>query len=372
MRVVLDSSILCRDFHLSSSHFRVFLNEATRTGHTVYVPEVVFEEVANKFCELLASHVEEVNRAIQKVERFAAIRLRRPIGQRRVRQYCARYRRELRDKLAPVASFLGYPAVTHQDLVSRALKRFRPFQPKGTGYRDALLWHNVLELASAGDPEDIALVTANSADFAIDRANPETLHPDLVQDLSSLQDRTCNVLLFADLRTFVDRQIISELQRIEQIRAQLQSASFPGFDIPSFLDRDLSLFVGAQELDPQELGFFGGIETPTLSHVEDLTELRVIDVRRLSSGELLVDVTIEGEMIFDFFIPKWKLYGAIDNTPIVVWDSDWNEYYAFAGTALRARLGLLLILDENEGQVTSAEIKSAEPMEEWWRRFPEI
>ena len=58
-------------------------------------------------------------------------------------------------------SVLPWPTATHDELVRRAVTRTRPFDEKGGGYRDALIWHDVLALARDGS--DVALVTSDRA-----------------------------------------------------------------------------------------------------------------------------------------------------------------------------------------------------------------
>lgn len=46
---------------------------------------------------------------------------------------------------------LDYPDTQHEVLVSRAVTRIKPFDEEGEGYRDAMIWETVLELASEVD-----------------------------------------------------------------------------------------------------------------------------------------------------------------------------------------------------------------------------
>lgn len=79
----------------------------------------------------------------------------------------------------------GWPS--HEDLVRRELEGRRPFKENGTGYRDALIWHGLLEwMRRIGrqEGEPVLFVTGNVRDFAEkDEAGAHQLHPHLGADL---------------------------------------------------------------------------------------------------------------------------------------------------------------------------------------------
>jgi hypothetical protein len=83
----------------------------------------------------------------------------------------ARFRSDLR---RAGAGLVPAPPVGHLDLTRRAAERRPPFDAKGGGYRDALLWHTALDLASDAS---VLLVTGDRG-FRGD-AEKGTLHPDL-------------------------------------------------------------------------------------------------------------------------------------------------------------------------------------------------
>lgn len=57
MLLVLDSNIICADFHLKGSDFRVLLDSLPRTGISLCVPEIVIDEAVNKYGEEIRDHL---------------------------------------------------------------------------------------------------------------------------------------------------------------------------------------------------------------------------------------------------------------------------------------------------------------------------
>jgi hypothetical protein len=52
---------------------------------------------------------------------------------------------------------MDWPSVSHRELVARAVSRTPPFDQKGSGYRDSLVWADVAELAKSG--HDVVLAS---------------------------------------------------------------------------------------------------------------------------------------------------------------------------------------------------------------------
>lgn len=368
MRVVIDSNVIIRDFHMDGSSFRVFRSEATRAGHQIFIPEVVIEEVVNKYSELLQQRADKLESAIRNVEQHARIDLRSPIDADEIKKLQVNYRDELDEKLLSISTTISFPTTPHETLVRRALDRRRPFQSKGRGYRDALLWQNVLNLAADDSPDPIAFISGNSKDFAVDKNQPGNLHADFEADLASLGNNASHVALFPDLDAFVDEQIKPHLTQLDKIRNQLQAGTHPRLDLMRFVQTDLDRFIGWMEFDARHLGILLEVETANFSYLEQINRLDVSDVRRLANEELLIEVEVEGEVHFDIYIPKYEFYGLEGDEPIEIIDSEWNEWTALATTPLNAELGLRLVVNDTDGAILSVEVTSAEPLEDWWQR----
>jgi predicted nucleic acid-binding protein len=163
MHVVLDSTALIADFHLNSSPMRSLLDASQTKNLNVVVPELVLLEVANKW----TSNVDELTEKVRGVSK-AARRLGLTMGSAELWLHGSApetYEGKLRAILAEHAVAIGgIPAVPHGYFVRKAVKRQAPFNDKGAGYRDALIWETVKEILRTTS-EDVVFVSKNSADF---------------------------------------------------------------------------------------------------------------------------------------------------------------------------------------------------------------
>lgn len=154
--VVLDANELTKDFMLAGLKYQLFEHMFHVTWVTVYVPAVVVEE-------LVANYARAVMKAGSGLVRTN--RERASLGLAPVSSPPAPfdYRTYIQERFDDHLGFsvLPWPSTRHEDLVARAVNRTPPFDDRGGGYRDALVWADVVELARSG--HDIALVSMDKA-----------------------------------------------------------------------------------------------------------------------------------------------------------------------------------------------------------------
>lgn len=113
--------------------------------------------------EVVGHHYREQAVLSRDLEKHNALRCRLGLPKATVHGDPEDFRAYLEDRLDEVLGFyvLPWPSSTHQDLVARAVQRIPPFDEKGGGYRDSLVWANVMELAKAG--HNVLLASADRA-----------------------------------------------------------------------------------------------------------------------------------------------------------------------------------------------------------------
>src|SRR5574341_149436 len=365
MKVILDTNIFVSDFMLDKPAFRTLLSRLGTAGLTLYVPRIVWDEAVNKYREefektssqmkklgLTLPHLHNSGRDLTTAEEAKE-----------------EYSRLLQQRLKGVgAAILNYPDISHEKLVSRALARRKPF--RGTdigGYRDALIWETILDIAKSTPDDTIAFVTTNSSDFA-DETNKEKLHSQLEDDLAKIDGPHSSVILFKDLASFVDAHIKPTLEMLESVRAHLEAGTHPTINLQTLIQDEIPAMVAGKEFDPEDVGFPCEFESPTISSIEEVYEIRDVDVRKLPSGELLISFKAEVEAEFDIFLFKAEYYGYSGDQAPFIWDNDWNDHYMAASASSRVELLVTCTIDATAGKVTSAQINDISPKEEWWQR----
>lgn len=214
-------------------------------------------------------------------------------------------------------------------MVRRIAAYRKPFTvgQKERGYKDFLIWQNVLAIArEGGDP--IAFVTANSGDFA---AHDRTLHPDLMMDLTAVGMGPDRVVLFSDLHSCVVHVIAPDLQLAASIRAALEGDQIDGADMRRELRRVVEAELVSLQIPRHVVGFPDGVENVIVTAIEDVPTVAVDGVRRLSSGEFLVTARVEATCKILFYADR-SVWPRITHQRMQLFEDYWQDPSVIAGS----------------------------------------
>ncbi len=296
MLIVLDSSVIVADPRLKGP-LRTLLEAGPRLGLACCVPAIVLDEVVIVYRRQLDEAAAKLEKAFRTWERLTGEAGSFTVPDDATRQLeTVAYRQFLETHLDQWgARVLAYPRVPHEDLVQRAASRRKPFAESGSGYRDALIWATVVELATEEQrrrptslrPRSIVFATQNTRDFA----EGSRLHHELAADLP-LSDV---VSLVGELRPFVSAEVLPHLGQLEDALRSLQEGTHP-FSLAAWIDSELAAALNDDNWAFAFVALDEGharVRVTSLAHHE---HLQVKDVRRLPSGHLLVHANTDVEV----------------------------------------------------------------------------
>jgi hypothetical protein len=349
MKIVIDTNIFFRDFMLDGTEFRTLFSELPRLGYSLSIPKLVFDETVNKFYDEIKKIYDNARKIGISALQFSKFEKSKVFPENAKEIYQTYFTNTLKS-LNP--ELVDYPEISHQEIVERALLKRKPFRNSDTGgYRDALIWETVLELAKK---DEVSFISNNLKDFSDD--SNQNLHQDLLDDIKNHSLK--NVSWFASLQSFNETQIIPGLKNLDIIQDQLSNDCYERLSLPSFLEEQLIEHLGGEELDPSELYLPGEFESPRLSLVENVNGISDVNVKQLSSGELLISFSAEISCEFDVFIYKSDYYSLPDNIGVFIWDNDWNEWYVAGSISREVIIDLELTFEHENKNITSVNILS--------------
>lgn len=327
--VLLDTSILVADWLLRGPAATFILRESSQHRLRLVVPELVIKEAAHVYERRLTVTTKKLHTAAREHRRVSldAQRNRRIedlIAELAALRAPGAYEQALRDVLdSAQAEIAPVPDTTHEQILDRAFRGRRPFDIDGrAGYRDALIWETVLRAAAATGP--VALVTANSTDFAASRKRPQDLADDLQYDLAQLRSDgrpDAQVTLYSALSELIKDAFPPEEQAALELRTRLR------------VDREFRLRV-AEQLDEASIS-----STPDLEaegdigaewedqELEFVNEVRRFDVDFTSvaskASAILVQLTAEADIQLRYTIkPSLDWH---EHPPEILQQTEWNE-----------------------------------------------
>lgn len=286
MFVVLDTSIFCRDFLLRGNAFQIMLESIERLPARLCVPEVVLDETLAKYAETLGEHIEA---DAQAQRRLRGILVRSPATEPVAidePEALAAYEVHIKDRLAAAGvKFLPYPKDSHEEVVKHALRREKPFDAKGRGYRDYLIWASLRTEMYYAPEETVVLVTANTRDFCDDDALAGSLRDDLARHGLPVG----RVSVLPSLDAFNTQHVLPRLERREELLVALQAGNGSTVDLhawavkrlPDLLRDEGYLITVTHGLEPEHARVY-------VSAIDSIDNLTVIDVRGLSPDQQLV------------------------------------------------------------------------------------
>jgi hypothetical protein len=282
MIFVIDTTELHDQKRLEGNLFRLFLLAKNLTKHRVCIPEVVLAEhhrASRAAMQRSASTIEKEAKVLARYWDKVDVTLPP------VEQEFQKWRSWIDERLRVAGvEILPYPTTPHRSIADRDLARRKPFSETGKGYRDALIWESVLELATA-NVDDVVFITSNSGDFS----DSDELHPDLVKDLVD-RELEKRVSLAVGLSNALEKHLKHLLPATDQqLRAALERGPADGIDLMNWALRDLKDVCPKLRVPPTP-----GLEHEyvSLSTVRSVESLKVREARRFQTGEVFVEMEL--------------------------------------------------------------------------------
>ncbi len=182
--LIIDTNlIVTRDWRLTTPWWSVLLGLSATGQINLVVPEVVIRETVGQFSQSISTHVRELAKLGITLEK-----------DREVSTYESTLRRLL---VEAGASIPALDPISVLELADRAIKRLRPFNDQGHGFRDTVIWAYVLDAAGRG--ERIVFLSSDSG-FCEGKGKDRRLHVDLARESASVGE----VAWFADIGSYLD------------------------------------------------------------------------------------------------------------------------------------------------------------------------
>jgi hypothetical protein len=351
MKVFMDTNVYVADFKLSGSDFLILSDAISRGGIQLFTSELIIEEACGKFEAQIDEFFVKLQSHVSKFKRFSMTPVEYHLD---IAEEKRLFRRTF---LAQLASWsvqhVNYPTIPHAELIRRAIVRRKPFDDKGSGYRDALIWTTLLELLAQQDDE-LAFVTQNTHDFL----EGDSLHRDLIEDMDLLNIPRDRLKVFTSLMAFNQAIVLPRLQRLDDLFGAFAQDKVQGFSIRNWANQNL--------IELLRDGDWGEVlaqleDTGASTYASKLLEIEKIeidDVRQLSSGDILLSATLCVKIELSVDATPEEIFRSNELREIFS-DDDLSFQSATTWFPVTEYVEIRLILKSDTMRVLSAEIDGA-------------
>jgi hypothetical protein len=341
MKILLDSNPIYGDYLLEGAPFETLARYLSWTNDELIVPIVVIEESVRHFRKQYEKCLGRISSASNILKIIGTVIDEIPTVDEAVHTYRERLLSRL-DELG--ARLLDLPEVSISDLLQRDLLARRPFDRKGKGFRDTLIWESIV-LDCATHEEQVIIISADG-DFAQNPRDgdiPTRLHEDLRKDLLDAGFREDRVELIRHIHEFNDlhaKPLVSRVFRKgEPIQDSFAKALKPAYMLERYGE------AAARKVHEQlffilPIGHALADRVSFLRWPEDPELLEVLDL-----GEGKLQAIVRTRIVFDT-----DIYGAVETfqrlmefskgRPIIVrgvfWDDKNKDYITSLRVAILA------------------------------------
>ncbi len=166
MNVVLDTNILREDLPMKSTKFNILFDYIKKTNSKVIMPKIVYQEIAAVYKREIIDRLQEFRKAkgaLKGVLVDASIQDFKIVIANEVKKYLAFLKKKLGISDNDI---IPYEDDYLKEVVERAIRRTKPFSERGEGFRDALLWLTILDIARTTDQKILIFISSNVKHFA--------------------------------------------------------------------------------------------------------------------------------------------------------------------------------------------------------------
>ncbi|EDM38889.1 hypothetical protein PBAL39_22490 [Pedobacter sp. BAL39] len=348
MKVVLDTNIIYDDFNFKKPNSLILLRELKEGKLTLHVPEIVLDEIVNKFRQRMEKAHKEIKSELDTIKELALEGLTSPTNDQVISDLVNNYRDRLMSLFEEYdVKVIPYPKTDHRFLAKKAMLKTKPFNTNEKGYRDNLIWENIKSLISGAGEEiasrpEMVFVTNNHTDFM----SGDNLHEDLVAELDEQDLQSDTVAVYRNLKEFVDNVLNLYVVQEDVFRERLNANDFWDFELKSIIEEYLDNEYVGRNLSNFEFsapGDYSDDDREITAYHENF-QIRDLTVKKLSADEFVVDARIDIETELEYFVDKSDYYSSRDEEYAVI-DSDWNKHVMLVGQTETIPFDVTLIVN---------------------------
>ncbi len=377
--VVFDTNIFRGEWWLGNDvHWAEYKRCAEFLEIKTVLPEAVFLEITDRAVSLYTSKIGHIRKAINQIKEHSIelqsnFRIGPTENLKALITACEKLEEEeppLDDALETISGSLSEllgsyqrvkTEVSHGVLLERLFKRLKPFKEKDKdkGYRDALIWYSILDLALTNPAANLVFISENKKDFS----NPDdenSLDDSFLNDLELNGISKERLIYRRTLQEFNSKYFDSTLTNAEDWLGEFESEQSESFE-EFFCNQHSRIQSTLTDVVEKIFDFshFHGYDYSDIefSYLGDLQNLKVDSVKRFDANTVLIVVTFDVEFALTFNSEKYPAY-TLENDYFSVLMT-LNDHYVALESAGELRVEMRMLLNSEKNQIEKISLDKA-------------
>lgn len=214
MNIVFDTNIFVSDILIQGNLLNFIFCSCNKLRYNLFLPRICYDE-------LLKIHAEEIDKTFDTIEK-ENVKLSKLMWQKWLipiksidrEWYLSHYKSSIDYILKEnKIELIDYPKLKKEEIIQRAISKKKPFHPSGSGFKDYIIWNNVIDLCKK-TRKKVVFISQNKNDFG----KTNELFSELKSDLRKNKIEITKLDLFNDLLQFKDKYIMPELANLISLK----------------------------------------------------------------------------------------------------------------------------------------------------------
>lgn len=338
-RIYLDTNVFFKHGFFRSKGAKAIFTACHLSGFQVIIPETVVDEVIGNYeKQLLKAHdgLEAAGSTLGKLADRETVIFD-------VNDAISKFKNDFTEMIKEKGiQILPYPPFTSQDLVKEAYKGRRPFDEKGNGYKDFLIWEAIkTDMLEHPKGTPLIFVTENTNDFGIKKGQSDSqgrfvLHSDLMLQIDEIKN---DLKCYTHLTKVLEQLILPALDGLT-----IENVDHLSDHVESFVESMVSEHLSFRTMYGLEgLAFSNDVTITGYGEISDLE----VNVYKFED-EHMVRITGSSECMFQGYMEKWEYYSEYGESTLSA--SQWNDHVLEVEDEANVEFEILAIYDPDKGK----------------------
>lgn len=353
--IVFDSNCFWNNYNLDNPIFRTTLKFCSNSDNYQFaLPILVKKEVVNNYRKQLQKKYEQIQSNLDWYNKFTERNVKF-LSDDEFEDDIIEYEQRLENIIQKeTISEIDYPSQRHDEIVKRNLNQQKPFTKNDSGYKDTLIWLNILDLLKLKSGF-VYFVSKNKKDFG----KNDQLNKSLKKDLHNHDIDVKRIKYFNSPQTFFERIVVPQLNELaDDTIEQIRNNSFERFDFYSFINSNIHHWLFENEINIDLFSVSNYLEQPSINMIYSVQTAYLDYGNQISENDILLEFDISLNGSFDILVDRRIPPNDVILDAITITNFDFNPSFMEGEIELDLSARLILTFDIFNNRVINEQLEN--------------